>query len=126
MRHFYCSIAKDCMANFFICLSLSIYSIFCHSCSYLIKVIDCIKAVDGEVRVPGVDSLKRHVLKRFQKVNSFESSILKDLSEKPEAKKKDIIMNLEWMINETFLLFNRERLYGKLFYLFITVHLQSL
>lgn len=27
-------------------------------------------------------SLKRHVLKRFQKVNSFESSILKDLSEK--------------------------------------------
>jgi hypothetical protein len=50
------------MANFFICLSLSIYS--------------C------EVRVPRVDSLKRHVLKRFQKVNSFESSILKDLSEK--------------------------------------------
>jgi hypothetical protein len=26
--------------------------------------------------------LKRHVLKRFQKVNAFESSILKDLSEK--------------------------------------------
>ena len=47
-----------------------------------INVIDCIKAVDGEVRVPRVDSLKRHVLKRFQKVNSFESSILKDLSEK--------------------------------------------
>ena len=42
-----------------------------------INVIDCIKAVDGEVRVPRVDSLKR-----FQKVNSFESSILKDLSEK--------------------------------------------
>ena len=40
-----------------------------------------------------------------------------------KPKKKDIIMNLEWMINETFLLFNRERLYGKLFYLFITVHL---
>jgi hypothetical protein len=47
-----------------------------------INVIDCIKAVDGEVHVPRVDSLKRHVLKRFQKVNSFESSILKDLSEK--------------------------------------------
>lgn len=51
-----------------------------------INVIDCIKAVDGEVRVrvrvPRVDSLKRHVLKRFQKVNSPESSILKDLSEK--------------------------------------------
>ena len=45
-----------------------------------INVIDCIKAVDGEVRVPRVDSLKRHVLKRFQKVNSFESIILKDLS----------------------------------------------
>jgi hypothetical protein len=57
-----------------------------------INVIDCITAVDGEVRVPRVDSLKRHVLKRL-------------------------------MINETFLLFNRERLYGKLFYLFITVHL---
>jgi hypothetical protein len=47
-----------------------------------INVIDCIKAVDGELRVPRVDSLKRHVLKRFQKVNAFESSILKDLSEK--------------------------------------------
>jgi hypothetical protein len=47
-----------------------------------INVIDCIKAVDGEVRVPRVDSLKRHILKRFQKVNSFESSILKNLSEK--------------------------------------------
>ena len=47
-----------------------------------INVIDCIKAVDGEVRVPRVDSLKRHVLKRFQKVNSFESIILKVLSEK--------------------------------------------
>ena len=46
-----------------------------------INVIDCIKAVDGEVRVPRVDSLKRHVLKWFQKVNSSESSILKDLSE---------------------------------------------
>jgi hypothetical protein len=46
------------------------------------NVIDCIKAVDGEVRVPRVDSLKRHILKRFQKVNSFESSILKNLSEK--------------------------------------------
>jgi hypothetical protein len=31
-----------------------------------INVKDCIKAVDGEVRVPRVDSLKRHVLKRFQ------------------------------------------------------------
>ena len=30
-----------------------------------INIIDCIKAVDGEVRVPRVDSLKRHVLKRF-------------------------------------------------------------
>ena len=39
-----------------------------------INVINCIKAVDGEVRVPRVDSLKRHVLKRFQKVNSFKSS----------------------------------------------------
>jgi hypothetical protein len=47
-----------------------------------INVIDCIKAVEGELRVPRVDSLKRHVLKRFQKVNAFESSILKDLSEK--------------------------------------------
>ena len=47
-----------------------------------INVIDCVKAVDGEVCVPRVDSLKRHVLKRFQKVNSCESSILKDLSEK--------------------------------------------
>jgi hypothetical protein len=32
-----------------------------------------------------------------------------------KPKKKDIIMNMEWMINATFLLFNRERLYGKLF-----------
>ena len=47
-----------------------------------INVIYCIKAVDGEVRVPGVEFLKRHALKRFQKVNSFESIILKDLSEK--------------------------------------------
>jgi hypothetical protein len=41
-----------------------------------INVIDCIKAVDGEVRVPRVDSLKRHVLKRFQKVNSFFRPII--------------------------------------------------
>jgi hypothetical protein len=32
-----CSIAKDCMASFFICLSLSIFSKCCHSCTYLIK-----------------------------------------------------------------------------------------
>ena len=44
-----------------------------------INVIDCIKVVDGEVRVPRVDSLKRHVLERFQKANSSEFSILKDI-----------------------------------------------
>jgi hypothetical protein len=47
-----------------------------------INVIYRFKAVVGEVRVPRVDSLKRHVLKQFQNVNSSESSILKDLSEK--------------------------------------------
>jgi hypothetical protein len=47
-----------------------------------INVIYSIKAVICEVRVPRVDSLKRHVLKQFQNVNSSESSILKDLSEK--------------------------------------------
>jgi hypothetical protein len=79
----------------------------------IIRVIENVKAVDGEVRVPRVDSLKRHILKRFQKVNSFESSILKDLSEKVSI----LYPNIDGVSNPCNC---REKTF---FYLFITVHL---